>query len=483
MTDSELVRWGTPTARRLLLTCVLGSSMAFLDGTVVNVALPAISEDLDAGLAGLQWVVNAYLVSLTAFVLLGGLLGDRYGRRRVFLVGVVAFTLTSILCGAAPNLWTLVLARALQGVAAALLVPGSLAMLTGSFHPEDRSRAVGSWSGLSGVSAAVGPLLGGWLVESFSWRWVFLINVPLAAVTLVAARGLPADLPAVAPPSLDLGGALTVAASLGLLTAGAIEHGASWSWYAIAAGAALFVAFLLIEARGRDPMMPLSLFTSQQFSGANAVTFVVYAGFGVSTFLLVVVLQTSLGYSPIEAGAAEMPITILMLLLSSRAGALAQRIGPTLPMTVGPLVIGLGLAWLSILQAGDSYFAVVLPSMTVLGLGLAITVAPLTAVVLAAVDERHLGVGSGVNNAVARLAGLFGVAVIPALAGFDLTAAANDELPGFQTSILIGAGMCVVGGLISLLTIRRAEVVTPTVQASPLVPCGDPCRREEAAAA
>jgi EmrB/QacA subfamily drug resistance transporter len=456
--------------------------MAFLDATVVNVALPHIGDDLDTGLAGLQWVVNAYLVALSALVLWGGALGDRFGRRRVFVLGAYGFTAASVAAGLAPSIETLVVARAAQGVAGALLVPGSLALLSSAIHPDDRARAVGAWSGLTGVAGALGPLLGGWLVDALSWRWVFLVNLPVAVAVVLAARGVP-DVDGGSPAGkVDTVGGVLAAAGLGAATAGVIEHGASWSPVALAVGAALLVAFAVVEHRSAVPMLPPSLFASAQFSGANAVTLAVYAGLGVATFLVVLDLQQGLGYSALEAGAAMTPMTVLLLLLSARAGALAQRIGPTLPMTVGPLVAGAGLLLLSGVGPGDSYVTGVFPGIVVLGLGLATTVAPLTAVVLAAVDDHHLGVASGVNNAVARVASLIGVAAIPVVAGVDLAAAVGTGLPGYRTALLIAAGLCVVGGVVAAATIRRAADVRPSVQASILDPCRDPCQAEPEAA-
>lgn len=463
---------------------MLGSGIAFLDATVVNVALPAIGADLGGGLSGLQWVLDAYLVTLTALVLLGGLLGDRYGRRRLFLAGVCGFTVASLLCGVAPNITTLVLARALQGVGAALLVPGSLALLTAAIHPDDRATAVGAWSGLTGVAAAIGPLVGGWLVDAFSWRWVFLVNLPVAAAVVVVSRGIPESTAAHVARRVDLPGAGAAAIGLGVLTAGLIAHGSAWAPVAVAAGIALLALFVVVERRlGEDAMLPPSLFSSPQFSGANAVTFAVYAGLAVATFLVVVDLQLGLGYSPLEAGAALLPITVLMLLLSARAGAAAQRLGPTLPMTVGPALVAAGFVWLSFLEPGRGYLTLVLPGVSVMGLGLAVTVAPLTAVVLAAVDEEHLGIGSGVNNAVARLAGLLGVAVVPAVAGVDLGADPGSGLPGFRSAMLVSAALCAVGAAMAAVTIRRAQPVLPTVQPSIVQPCHDPCRIDEAEAA
>jgi EmrB/QacA subfamily drug resistance transporter len=477
-------RWGTPPARAALAAATLGSGVAFLDGTIVNVALPSIGADLDAGLAGLQWILDGYLVTLTALLLLGGSLGDRFGRRRVFAVGLGLFTAASVLCGLAPSTEALVGARAVQGVGGALLVPGSLALLSATVHPDDRARAVGAWSGLTGVSSAIGPLLGGWLVDHASWRWAFLLNVPLAAVVLVVLRRVPESVDADAPRHLDLPGAASVAAGLALLAAGLIGGGDGWAPLDVAGGVAgvvLLVAFVAIERRSPDPMLPLGLFASAQFTGANLVTFAVYAGLGAAFFLVVVDLQVALGYSALEAGTAMVPVTILMLLLSARAGALAQRIGARLPMTVGPVLVGAGLLVLGQVGPGDAYLSAVLPGASLFGLGLAVTVAPLTAAVLAAVDEHHLGVGSATNNAVARLAGLLAVAVLPAAAGVEIGAAGPDGLPGYGTAMAISAALCFVGAAVAWATIRAVVPTRTTTTPGISQPCGDPCLREEAA--
>ena len=469
--------WGSPTARWVLVAAVLGSGMAFLDGTVVNVALPAIGGDLDTDVRGLQWVLDAYLVTLTALLLLGGSLGDRYGRRLVFRVGVVGFAAASVLCGIAPDTALLVVARGLQGVAGALLVPGSLALLSATIDPTDRSRAVGAWSGLTGVASAIGPFLGGWLVDAASWRWAFLINLPIGAFTLYATVHVPESLDEDAARHLDLPGAVTVAAGLTVLTAGLIAE----IVLVAVAGALVLVAFVVIERRSPNPMLPPALFRSRQFTGANLVTLAVYAGLGAAFFLVVVQLQVGLGYSALEAGTALLPVTVVMLLLSARMGALSQRIGARLPMTIGPAVVAAGLLWLGALSPGDHYASAVLPAATVFGLGLAITVAPLTAAVLGAVDEHHLGVGSATNNAVARLAGLLAVALVPSVAGVELRAGADGSIPGYRTALVISAVTCLVGSAIALLTISKSATVESTTQASLVQPCHDPCRAAQAA--
>lgn len=478
-TGAGQVRFATPRGRAVLLATVLGSGISFLDGTVVNVALPTIADDLGAGISGLQWILDAYLVTLSALLLLGGSLGDLFGRRRVFVAGLVGFSAASVLCGLAPDIGWLVAARALQGVAAALLVPGSLAILAASFAPEDRARAVGAWSGLAGVASAVGPFLGGWLVDAVSWRLIFLINVPLAAVAVVVAlRSVPESRDVGARRRVDVGGAAAVSVGLGGVAYALIEAPGGVTADVVAAGAVgvvALVAFLVAEATVRAPMLPLELFRSRQFSGANATTLAVYAALTGVMFLLVLHLQVVLGYAALEAGAALLPITLLLLVLSAHAGALAQRHGPRTPMTVGPLTVAGALLLLAGVGAGDAYASDVLPALVVLGLGLALTVAPLTAAVLAAVEERHVGVGSGVNNAVARVASLLAVALLPAVVGLDLT---GDDpgafTAGFATAMRLCAGLCAMGAGIAFATIRRAAPVQPASQASADHPCHAP---------
>ncbi|MER5643078.1 MFS transporter [Streptosporangium sp. NPDC002524] len=457
--DNGHIRFASAKGRWVLLTTVLGSGIALLDGTVVNVALPALGEDLGADMAGLQWTVNAYTLTLAGLILLGGSLGDRYGRRRIFLIGVVWFALASALCGLAPNVETLIAARALQGVGGALLTPGSLAIIQASFDSEDRPRAIGAWSGLGGVAAAVGPLLGGWLVETAGWRWVFLINLPLAAlVVAVAVRHVPESRNPEATGRFDVLGAALAALALAGITYGLIDL----AIVPVAAGVLLGAAFVWLEIR-RSPraLVPVEVFSSRVFTAVNVVTFIMYAAMGVVFFLLVVQLQVSAGFSPLVAGTSMIPVTILMLLLSSRAGELAKRFGPRLPMTGGILVCAGALLLMSRIGPGSSYVADVLLPATLFGLGLSAAVAPLTATVLATAAERHAGVASGVNNAVARTGGLLAVAAIPPLAG--LTGDAYDSpvtfTAGFHTTMLISAAMLVVAALITFLTIRENVLI------------------------
>jgi EmrB/QacA subfamily drug resistance transporter len=434
--------------------------MAFLDGTVVNVALPQMGRELGASASSLQWILNGYLLTLASLILLGGSLGDRLGRRRVFVLGVGVFTVASLLCALAPSAELLVVARMLQGVGGALLTPGSLAMIEASFRPRDRARAIGAWSGLAGVTTALGPMLGGYLVEAVSWRAIFLINVPIGAfVMAMAARHVPETRDIDAGGRLDVGGATLAALGLAGITYALIEgprHGLSPGIVlAAAGGGAALVAFLAAERRGANPMMPLSIFASRQFSAANLVTFVIYAALSGVFFLLAAYLQISVGYSPTAAGAASMPVTLLMLALSPRAGALAQRLGPRIPLTVGPLVVAAGMLLMTRIDAGDGYLAGVLPAVTVFGIGLTLVVAPITATVLAAADARHAGIASGINNAVARVAGLLAVAVLPLVAGltgdrfYDPAAMAD----GFRIAMAGCAALAAGGGVLAWLTI------------------------------
>ena len=476
------VRFGSATGRWVLAATILGSGMAFLDGTVVNVALPAIADDLGAGLSGLQWTLDAYLVTLASLMLLGGSLGDQHGRRRVYLLGMGAFTAASLLCGLAPDIRLLVAARALQGAGAAMLVPVSLAILTSTFHPDDRARAIGTWSALAGATAAIGPFLGGWLIDAVSWRLIFVINLPIAAIAaFIALVHVPETRPEPSKdgghPRPDVAGAVSV--SLGLaalafaLIEGAHEFGAREAVAAVA-GVVALAAFVAIEHRRPNPMLPLGIFRSRQFTGANLTTLAIYAALGGALFLLVLELQLVLGYSALQAGASFLPITTMMLLLSSRMGQLAQRIGPRRPMSIGPLIVALGLLLLTRVGEGASYATDVLPGVVVFGLGLAVTVAPLTAAVLAAVDDAHMGVASGVNNAVARVAGLLAVAVLPAVVGLDITGGADELTRGFHRALLLSAALSVAGGLVAFATIRGGATVEPSAQAGLDQPCHDP---------
>lgn len=454
------VRMGTPAGRWVLVATIAGSGMAMLDATVVNIALPEIGRSLRTDFTTLQWIVNAYTLTLASLILLAGALGDRFGRRRVFLIGVTWFALASLLCGLAPSAEVLVAARALQGVGGALLTPGSLAIISSAFTTGDRAKAVGAWSGLGGVAAAIGPFAGGWLVQ-IDWRAVFLVNLPVALfVILVTLRHVPETRDTASPPGLDITGAVLTAAGLAAVTYALTRLGSGGGDPSVLvaglAGISALVAFGFVERRSPHPLVPLTLFADRQFSATNAVTLLVYAGLGVFFFLLVLQLQIVAGFSPLVAGTALLPVTALMLLLSARAGALAERIGPRLPMTVGPLLAATGFLLTLRIGPDASYPADVLPAVVVMGLGLACTVAPLTATVLGSADPRYAGTASGVNNAIARTGGLLAVAVIPVAAGLggtDYTIPA-DFNAGFHTAMLIGAGLLAVGALLSAVLLR-----------------------------
>nr|WP_018331590.1 MFS transporter [Actinomycetospora chiangmaiensis] len=454
------LRMRTPAGRWVLATTVLGSGLAMLDSTVVNVALERIGSDFGAAFADLQWTINAYTLTLAGFILLGGSLGDRFGRRRVFLVGVVWFALASALCGLAPSVEVLIAARALQGVGGALLTPGSLALISASFHGEDRAAAIGAWSGLAGVAGAVGPFVGGWLVE-WNWRAVFLVNLPVAAIVVASAlRHVPESRDPSAAPHLDLPGTVLALLGLGAVTWSLTEAGAAGPSPAVlttgAAGVVALVAFVLVERRSRSPLVPPDLFANPRFSALNGVTLLMYAALGVLFVLLVLQLQVVAGFSPLRAGLSTLPITLVMLLLSARAGRLATRIGPRLPMTVGLVVAASGMLLLLRVGPGASYWTDVLPAVLLFALGLSATVAPLTATVLDAADDRHAGVASGVNNAVARAAGLLAVAVIPAAAGI---AGADYTNPvafsaGYHRAVVIAACLLLGAAVLTALLLR-----------------------------
>ncbi|HEU4978264.1 MAG TPA: MFS transporter [Solirubrobacteraceae bacterium] len=489
---SDGLAFESARGRWVLAVAVLGSGMAFLDSTIVNVALPVIGRRLHASTGALQWVLNGYLLALASLILLGGALGDRYGRRRVFVAGVTLFTIASALCAAAPSTGMLIGARFVQGVGGALLTPGSLAMIDAVFRSEDRARAIGAWSGLAGVTTALGPLLGGWLIDVASWRAAFLINVPLGAfVVAAAARHVPETRDPTARGPLDARGALLAALVLGGSTYALIQAPGGALTAAVLAPAVVAVlaagAFIAAERRSANPMLPLGIFASRQFSAANLVTFVVYAALGGVFFLLVAFLQVSLGYSPIAAGAASLPVTVLMLLLSARSGALAQRIGPRIPLTVGPLVVAGGMLLMARIGPGDRYAPDVLPAVVVFGLGLTLVAAPVTATVLAAADARRAGLASGINNAVARVASLLAVAVLPLAGGitghrfYDPAAMTH----GFHVGMLVCAGLAAAGGLLAWLTISNdvlgAEDPREQARADYSCPVAGPPERRRAA--
>jgi EmrB/QacA subfamily drug resistance transporter len=458
------VEYSSAAGRGIVLATTLGSGMVLLDGTVVNVALRTVGKDLDASLAQLQWITNGYLLMLASLILLGGSLGDRLGRRRVFLTGVVWFALASALCGVAPNPGVLIAARVLQGIGGALLTPGSLAIIQSEIAPADRGRAIGAWTGMTSIAAAIGPFLGGGLVQYADWRWIFWINAPLAAVTVAVTLAFVPESRTTEQGRYDGLGAGLAALALAGITYWLIEWGTGLSLPALGVGLMAAAAFLLVERRVEHPMLPLGLFGSRTFSAANAMTLLVYAALGAILFFLVIDLQTVLGYGAMEAGMATLPITVLMLLLAARGGALGARIGPRIPMTVGPLLMAVGVGWLSFVGDGTSYWLGVLPPLVVFALGLALMVAPLTATVLAAAPEGRAGVASGVNNAVARAGSLFAVAALPVLVG--LSGAEYDDAGAFGTAyghaMWACAGLLTAGGVVSWLTVPAEPVAVDT---------------------
>jgi len=461
--DAPALSYSSAPGRWVLLVTVLGSGIASLDATVVNIALPTIGRDFHTGIAALQWVMNGYTLTLAAFLLIGGSLGDRFGRKKVYLIGVVWFAVASVACGFAPGVVFLIITRVLQGVGAALLTPGSLAILEASFVPADRARAIGAWSGLSGVAVAAGPLVGGYLISAASWRWIFFINVPVAVVVVaLGLRHAPESRDPNVTGAIDYAGALALVVFLTGITFAFIEApGLGWSSPAVLAmllaGIVGLVAFLVRERTAASPMLPLSVFRERQFTATNAVTFLVYAALTGATFLLPVMLQVVWGYSPLASGLALLPLTVIMLALSARSGQLATRIGPRLQMSVGPVVVGVGLAMLTLATSGPNYALYVLPAVIVFGLGLAITVAPLTATAMSSAPPQHSGIASAINNDVARFGGLLAVAVLPALAGITGTAYLHPDAlaAGFRTAVLISAATCVAGGLLAAFTITN----------------------------
>lgn len=464
--DRGLLAIDEPAGRRLLATTVLGSGMGFLDGTVVNVALPHIGDDLHASLAGLQWVINGYTLALAALILVGGSLGDRLGRKRVYGWGIAGFAAASLLVAISPTVETVVAARVLQGIAAALMTPGSLALLQASFRPEDRMRAVGAWTGTLGVATAAGPVVGGWLV-GIDWRIAFWLNLPLAAIVLWLLRAAPESRDAAASRHIDWWAIALAPISLAGITWALTAwpgSGASGSTVAaLVVGVVAGVAFVLCELREPHPMVPPRLFRSRDFSVINIVTLFVYAALSGSMLFLAIFLQVSAGWTPLEAGAATVPISVLMFFLAARFGSVATKFGARPPMLAGTVMLAIGFAWLAFAPDDPSYIGQILPGVIVMGLGLSMLVAPLTGAVLAAVPDGQSGLASGINNAVSRTAGLLAVAVLPLLVGLSGTAYRDGAAVGhaYRASMWWCVALVATGGLITLVGLR-GRTVHPT---------------------
>jgi EmrB/QacA subfamily drug resistance transporter len=464
------LRYGTPAGWGVLAAVVTGSALAFLDATVVNVALPTIGRDLDATFSQLQWVVTGYTLTLAAFILVSGSLADRHGRRRVYLVGMAAFAATSLLCAAAPSIESLIVARMLQGVAGALVTPGSLAIIEASFVREDRGRAIGMWAGVTGLAPAVGPPLGGWLTE-LDWRWVFLINVPVALVGIVLARRyVPESADPNPPQRLDWPGAVLAVVALGGVTISLIFTGSDGPagdpilvLTTAGLGLAAAVGFVWWERRTAWAMVPLRLFANRTFALTNLLTLGAYAALTGMLFFLAIQLQTTLGYRPMLAGLANLPVPVVLLLFSAQAGALPTRVGPRLPLVLGPIVAGVGLAMLATVDAGSSYLTGVLPGLLVFGAGLVLLVAPLTSTVLASAPNRLAGTASGVNNAISRTGGLLAVAALPTLVGLTEQDYSNPAAlaAGYRAAMLVSAGLLVLSGLVALAIPRSLDACRP----------------------
>ncbi len=454
----ELLALGTRQGRFALATVIIGSGIAMLDGTVVNIAARTIGEDLGADLPEIQWILNGYLLALASLILVGSSLGDRHGRKKVYLIGISTFGLASVACAFAQTPEQLIAFRVLQGVAGALLTPGSLALIQSSFRPEDRPAAIGRWAGIAGVATAIGPFVGGFLVENGGWRWIFVLNVPLCLAVLWLARCVPESRDEEESAPFDIPGAVLGTLFLGLATF------LLTSWpdlpTAVALGGATVTlvaaaVFVLLERRP-GAMAPVEMFANRIFTAANLMTFLVYGALGAVIFLLVLQLQVTSGYTPLEAGVSTLPITISMLFFSSRAASVAARIGPRIPMTVGPLLCALGVVLLAFVGEDASYVVHVLPGMLLFAVGLTMLVSPLTTAVLAAAPDRHAGVASGINNALARAGSLLAVAALPAIVGLQGSDYQDPAVltDGFRTGQLLCAALLTVGGVVSWFGLR-----------------------------
>ncbi len=489
--------------RTALIASILGSGIVFLDGTIVNVALPAIRSDLSGTLADQQWVVEAYLLTLGSLLLVGGSLGDLYGRRRIFSIGLIGFGACSLLCAVAPDTEFLIFARGAQGIAGALLVPSTLALIMDTFGEDERAAAIGTWTAWTGIATVIGPLGGGALIQFASWRWIFAINLIPVAITLFLLTRLEPDHRT--PGHVDVIGAILCALGLGGPVFALIEQ-PQYGWgdprvfIPLIGGIVLFIAFLLWERHDPEPMMPLGLFKIRNFAVGNLTTFALYSGLGIATFFLILFVQQVGGYTPIEAGLSLLPVTIMMFLLARRFGALADRIGPHVFMAAGPMVAGVGLLLLVRTDASVDYLSQILPGVLVFGLGLSATVAPLTATVLSSVEAGHSGLASGVNNAVSRIAGLIAIAGLGAVVSVAFqnqldhdinpsrlapsaraavaaarnrplvidvsgvpaadrpevhTALVDASVHAFRIGMVVGGGLAVLGGIVALIGIEN----------------------------
>jgi EmrB/QacA subfamily drug resistance transporter len=443
-----------------LIAVVIGSAVAILDGTIVNLALPKIEAEWHSGYASLQWITDAYLLSLSALILIGGSLGDIFGRKKMYLIGVVGFGLSSLLCAFSINAEMLVAIRMLQGIFGALLVPGALSIINTTFKSAERSVAIGRWTAWSSIAVVIGPFLGGWILAVASWRWIFFINVPLAFACFILAKLSVQESKDTRPRSVDIIGAVLATISLAGITYGLIEGPANhWGLpyiLSIALGFIFTVLFLICEKVRRDPMVKLSLFASRNFTGANIMTFLMYGALGGFTFALVIYLQTTLHYSAFAAGVSLLPISICMMLFSGKVGALSAKYGPRLFMTIGPILAGLGMALLFFLKPGDTYLVNVLPGIVLFSAGLTLLVSPLTTTVMASVDHADSGIASGVNNAVARSAGL----IVVAMLGFFGASQA------YSFAMELCAGLAILGGFTSFVLIEKPKKTKPITTSS-----------------